>query len=216
MSTIFLLSPLPPPHPAAFPPGELFSGTLQLKAPHLCSRGQDWKNCWGILGQWWWWWWAEQDKVWVRGPGSHAGELPQLMSAARGPLQVHVFHTRARAHTHTHTRAGWRVHCPPPLRFTVALESIWPVSPLSTQAREPGAGTGQAVSCPLDPESPSLWPLGAYSGFFQGLVGASARGTLIPDASALLRPRPSWERREQVGSGPGLGGGRHRHLNFPS
>lgn len=53
--------------------------------------------------------------MWVQGPGSHNGELPQLTSASRGPLQMHVLRTRTRAH------AGRRetARAPrPPLHFT--------------------------------------------------------------------------------------------------
>lgn len=70
------------PSPAAFPPVDLFSGTFQLKAPHLCRRGP---GSGELL------WVAEavgggQRKVWVQGPGSQECELPQPMSAAKGPL----------------------------------------------------------------------------------------------------------------------------------
>lgn len=205
-STIFLLYPLPPPPPpfiqASFPRALCSSRALPVQSRpgpeellgHLRTVGA-----------------GGRDKVWVQGPGSHAGELAQRMSAARGPLRAHVLPTRARAQT----SAGRGVHCPPPLHFTVALESVGPTAVLSAQARQPGAGTGQAVPCPLDPESPSLWSLvGGLFGFLPR-IGRSL-GSRYPDSGRIGPAWPAPQLGEEGTGGKRAGGVGGRHLHLPS
>lgn len=119
--------------------------------------------------------------MWVQDPRSRVGELPPADACGQRPApSARVSHT----HRDTQRARGEGRNSPPPLPFTLAPRPAWSKSLLSTRAREPGPGTGQAVACNSDPESTFLWPdlrpPGAYLGFLLGLVGASARCTPTP------------------------------------
>lgn len=111
-NTIFLPTPSRPPR-AAFPPGDLFSGTFQFKAPHLCRRGD---------------------------PG--AGELAGLLGRSVGTRQ-HGFRARdaARVNLPSCSRCTCPLHIPrarragalsPPSHSTLARGPTWPIRLLST------------------------------------------------------------------------------------